>query len=63
MVHQNALNPSTVAEIQRRLVKRDKRNPISRLLRAKNDKNAITAWRLDLNGILQVFNVRSVASV
>jgi len=63
MVHQNALNPSAVAEIQRTLVKRGKRNPVSRLIHAKNNKNVITIWRLDLDRILQVFNVRSATSV
>ena len=35
----------------------------SRLFHAQNDKEAIAAWRLDLNRVLQVFNVRSVRSV
>ena len=35
---------------------------IVRLLRG-NDKEAIVAWRLDLNRILRVFNVRFIASV
>ena len=30
---------------------------VSQLLRAKSDEKAIAAWRLDLTGILQVFNV------
>jgi len=55
--------PALVAEIQRRLVKRGKRNPVSQLIHARNDKNAITTWRLDLDRIIQVFNVRSVTSV
>jgi len=36
---------------------------LSRLANAKNDKEAIAAWKLDLIRILQVFNVRSVGSV
>ena len=37
-----------------------KRGSISRFFRAKNDGDTITAWRLKLREILQVFNVRSV---
>jgi len=33
---------------------------LSRLLRAKNDKETIAAWWLELNRILHVFNVRLV---
>ena len=32
---------------------------VSLRLHAKNDKETITAWRLDLDEILQVFDVRS----
>jgi len=52
-----------VAAIQRGIVKQGKRNLISRHLRAKNDKETIAAWRLDLMRILQVFNVRHIASL
>jgi len=48
-----------VAEIQRKIVKRGKRNLISRLFHAKNDKETIATWRLGLNRVLHVFNVRS----
>jgi len=41
-------------------MKRSGRNAVSRLLHAKNDKETIGAWRLDLIRILQVFNVRLV---
>ena len=51
-----------VAEIQRNVTKQSKRNPVSRLFHAKVDKDAITAWRVELNRILHVFNVRSFAS-
>jgi len=51
-----------VAEIQSNINKRGKRNKVSRMFHAKDDKEAIAAWRLDLNRILHVFNVRSVAS-
>ena len=35
----------------------------SRLFHAKNDKDTIAAWRLDLNRVLHIFNVRSTGSV
>ena len=53
----------TVADIQRKAIKRGKRNAISRLLHAKNDKDAIAAWRLELDRILRVFNVCYFPSV
>jgi hypothetical protein len=46
-------------EIQGSVVKRGKRNLITRLSRG-NDKEAIAAWRLEFDEILHVFNVRSV---
>ena len=55
-----ALNRRTVAEIQAKVIKRSGRNPVSRLLHAKSDKETIAAWKSDLNRILLVFNVRSV---
>ena len=51
---------STLADIQRKVIKKGKRNAISRLIHAKNDKEMIAAWKSDLNKILLVFNVRSV---
>ena len=48
-------------EIQRHITKRGRRNAISRLYHARDDKEAISAWNLDLEGILGVFNVCSVA--
>ena len=54
------LSIRTVAEIQRNIIKRSKRNAISRRYHAKDDKEAIAAWKLDLDGILRVFHVRSV---
>ena len=41
-------------------MKRSGRNPVSRFLHAKNDKETIATWRSDLNRILHIFNVRSV---
>ena len=52
-----------MAEIQRKIIKQGKRNVISRHFHAKNDKDKITAWRLDLDRILQVFNVRSIVTI
>jgi len=45
------------------VTKQSKRNAIFRHLHAKNDKEKIAAWRLDLNRILHVFNVRSIIFV
>jgi len=57
----NSLNLRTVADIQRNLVERSKQNAISRRYYAKDNKKMIATWRLDLDKILQVFRVRSVA--
>ena len=51
------LKRRTVAEIQRNVTKQSRRNAASRLLHANNDKEAIAAWKLDLNRILHIFNV------
>jgi len=51
-----------VAEIQRKIVKRGKRNVVSRVFHA-NDEEAIVAWRLGINSIIHVFNVRPATSV
>ena len=40
-----------------------RRSFASRLVHAKNDKETIGAWKLDLIGILHIFNVRSVGTV
>ena len=50
-----------MADIQKNVAKWVKRNPVSRHFNAKKDKEAIVVWRMDLEKILQVFNVRSVA--
>lgn len=52
-----------MAEIRGKVVEKGERNWASRLVNAKSDKDAITAWRQELVGILHVFNVRSVGSV
>jgi len=49
-----------VAEIERNVIKQGNRNVVSRRLHAKTDKEKIAAWRLDLDKILQVFDVRSI---
>ena len=53
----------TVAQIQRKAIKHSKRNAVSQLFHAKNDKETIASWKADLNRILHVFNVRSIVSV
>ena len=53
----------TTDEIQRHIIERGKRNAISRRYHAKDDNKAIATWKLDLNRIFHVFNVRSVTSV
>jgi hypothetical protein len=50
-----------VAEIQGRIVRLRERGALSKFIRAKSDKDAIAAWKVDLNGILHVFNVRSAS--
>lgn len=52
------LTTRTVAEIQRKIIKKGKRNAISQLFHAKDDQGAIAAWRSELNRTLHVFNVR-----
>ena len=49
-----------MAGIQGKIIKHGKQNIVSRLVHAKNDKKTIATWRLDLNRILLVFNVRPV---
>ena len=52
----------TVAEIQGKIIKRSGRHRVSRFLHSRDDKDAIVAWKSDLNRILHVFNVCSVCS-
>ena len=58
----HALNRRTVTEIQRKIIKRGKRNVVSRLFHV-NDEEAIATWRLGINRITHVFNVRPATSV
>src|SRR5712691_5907305 len=53
-----ALDGRTVAEIQRKMIKQSGRNAALRFVLAKADGGTIAAWKSELNGILQVFNVR-----
>lgn len=41
-------------------MKQGGRSAALRYLRAKNDKEMIAAWKVDLKWVLQVFDVRSV---
>ena len=50
-------------KIQEKIIKKGKRSRVSRLVHAKSDKDTIAAWKLDLNRILLIFNVRSVTFV
>ena len=54
------LNRRTVAGIQGKIIEKSGRNLLSRLANAKNDKETLTTWKVDLNRILHVFSVRSV---
>ena len=56
-------NHRAVAEIRRKVIKQSKRNAVSRLIHAKNDKEKIAGWKLDLNRFLHVFNVCAIISV
>ena len=57
----DALDRRTVGEIQTKVIKRSGRNVVSRFFHAKSDKETISGWKIELNRILRVFNVRSVA--
>jgi hypothetical protein len=58
-----AFDRSTLAEIQRKIIKMGKRNAVARLLHAKNDKETILTWKSDLSKILLVFNVSSIVAL
>ena len=51
------LDLRTVAEIREEVLKRSERSGVSRFLHSRDDKDMITAWKSDLNRLLQVFNV------
>jgi len=54
------LNRRTVARIQEKIIEKCGRGLLSRLANAKSDKETLATWKLDLNRILHIFNVRSV---
>ena len=58
----DSIDRRTLTEIQRKVVKQGKRNPASRLFYARGDKDKIAGWKQDLVRVLNVFNVRLVAS-
>ena len=45
-----------------KIIKRRKRNVISRLLHARSDRETIAGWKSDLTKILLIFNVSSLIS-
>jgi len=49
-----------VEKIQRKLAKRGKRGVVYRWFHAEEDRKEISAWRVDLKKIVQVFEVCSV---
>ena len=53
----NTSGDRTVSKIQGKATKHNGRNQISRLVHARDDKKKIVAWKLELDRILQVFNV------
>lgn len=55
-------NHRTVTAIQQKIIEKGERNLASRIVHVMEDRDAIATWRRDLNGILQIFNVRSVLS-
>jgi hypothetical protein len=56
----DTLDGSTLAKIQRGVIKKNKQNVVSRLFHAKSDKDTIAGWKSDLSKTLLVFNVSSV---
>ena len=55
-------NRRIVWQMERNVVKLGKQNIISRLFCSQEEKDGIAAWKLDLNRVLRVFNVRSEVS-
>ena len=54
----HALGRRSIQEIQRKVEKLARKNELAKYFSASNGKGKIAGWRLELNGILQVFNVR-----
>jgi hypothetical protein len=57
----DALDRSTLAEIEMK-IELGKRNAVSRLFHAKNDREMIAAWKSDLSRVLHIFNVSFLIS-
>ena len=55
-----ALGRRSIWEIQRKIDKLTRENELVKYFTASNGKGKIAGWRLELNGILQVFNVCSM---
>ena len=52
------LHHRSVQEIQQKIEKLARKNELIKYFTASNGKGKIAGWRMELNGILQVFNVR-----
>ena len=52
-----------MATIQKHIVKRGKRVALRRFIFSKENEKLIATWRLDLDEICRVFDVRSFTSV
>ena len=50
-------------DIQKNAIKKSGRGHISRLFYTKDDKDKIAAWKVELDRILHVFNVRCAAFI
>ena len=53
-----ALDHRSIQEIQQKIEKLARKNELVKYFTASNGKGKIAGWRMELNGILQVFNVR-----
>ena len=58
-----ALNRRTLSVIQRHIIKRGKRSIFRRFFRPKKNEKLVATWRLELEKIRHVFDVRSFTSV
>ena len=57
------LDRSMLADIEVKITKWGKRNAVSRVFRAKNDRETIAGWKSDLTKVLLIFNVSSLVFV
>jgi hypothetical protein len=58
----HGLDRRTVAKIQEKVMKRSGRHRVVRFFLSSDDKDAIAAWKSELNWILRVFDVCSAPS-